>query len=358
LTLTVDGALSGAIESDGLHTPLITVRDSSRTPQAAAQRYTILEKRHDAPLPPALLAESELSCGTVGVSYAEALLAGGGKPPLAWSLTEGILPRGLTLDAASGVIRGQPLVTSRSAFTAQVADAAGQASAKRLELEIESPATAAWAGVFPHLACGGGWSTSIVLVNPSAAQLSVTVEIRSSGGARLDWRPEPPAGCYALAPHGMLRIAVAPNQMEEATGWAEVFSTGPVTGHATFAHVSASGVRSEVTVPLERGSRRERSAPFDNAGGNQTGLALLNRSTIRPDPLAAAFWDEGGELLSMATIALGGGRHTAFMLPDRFPVTARRRGTVTVRAVSGAPVYVVALRRSAEGVFTHLPQIS
>ena len=357
LALSAEGALRGAIESDGVHAPLITVRDSSRTPQAAAQRYTILEKRYDAPLPPALLAESELSCGTVGVSYAEALLAGGGKPPLAWSLTEGILPRGLSLDAASGVISGQPLVTSRSAFTVRVSDAAGEASARRLELEIESPAAAAWAGVFPHLACGGGWSTSILLVNPTAAQLSVTLEIRSSGGARLDWHPDPAGGRYTLAPHGMLRIAVAPNQVEEATAWAEVFSTGPVTGHATFAYASPTGVRSEVTVPLERGSRRERSAPFDNTGGNQTGLALLNRSTIRPDPLVAAFWDESGELLAMATIPLGGGRHTAFMLPERFPVTARRRGTVAVRAISGAPVYVVALRMSAGGVFAHLPQI-
>jgi SAM-dependent methyltransferase len=366
LTLNPEGELRGAIETDGVFTPLITVRDSSPVLQAVAQRYTILEKPRDAALPPMLLPSGKLHRGTAGVRYAEALLAGGGKPPLVWSLTAGALPPGLSLDASSGVISGEPLATSRSVFTVQVSDVTGEPAARRLELEIESPVSiASRVGVFPHLACGGGWSNSIVLVNPSPAQVSLTVEMRSSGGRRLDWplHPTPADGQrrgsarYTLDPHASLRIAFAPNQAQEVSGWAEVLSTGPVMGHATLAYVSPGGIRSEVTIPLERTSQRERSAPFDNQGGNQTVLALLNLSTARPDALVAAFWDENGGLLSSPTIPLDGGRHSAFMLPERFPVIAQRRGIVAVRAVSGAPVYAVALRMNAAGLFTHLPQI-
>src|ERR1035438_10864415 len=89
-----------AIETDGVFTPLITVRDSSPVLQAVAQRYTILEKPRDAALPPMLLPSGKLHRGTAGVRYAEALLAGGGKPPLVWSLTAGALPPGLSLDAS------------------------------------------------------------------------------------------------------------------------------------------------------------------------------------------------------------------------------------------------------------------
>lgn len=365
LALASEGVLSGAIEGDGVFTPIITVRDSSRVPQAAAQRYTILDKPPDAPLPLTLLPSGDLRSGIVGVSYAEALLAGGGKPPLLWSLTDGALPRGISLDASSGVLSGEPLATSHEVFTVQVSDASGERVTRPLELEIESPASqASRAGVFPHLACGGGWSTSILFVNPSPAQLSLTVKIRSSGGGRLDWPLEPaPAGReshgsrYTLAPHASLRVAVAPNQTEEGSGWAEVLSTGPVMGHATFAYASPRGIRSEVTIPLEWTSHRERSAPFDNHGGNQTGLALLNLSAVRPDALVAAFWGDDGQLLSTPTIPLDGGRHAAFMLPQRFPFTAQRRGVVTVRAVSGSPIHLVALRVNADGVFTYLPQI-
>ena len=69
----------------------------------------------------------------------------------------------------------------------------------------------------------------------------------------------------------------------------------------------------------------------------------------------AAVWDESGGLTSTLTIPLAGGRHTAFMLSERFPMTANRRGILVVRAVSGAPVHAIVLRLSADGVFTLLP---
>ncbi|MBZ5579901.1 MAG: putative Ig domain-containing protein [Acidobacteriia bacterium] len=364
LEMSPEGALSGELETDGESTPLFTVRDASRPPQAVAQRYTILEKTRDTALPLGLLLSGELPLGVVGVRYTEALLASGGNPPLAWSLQAGALPRGLSLDSASGVISGEPLATSRSAFTVQVSDASGQSVSKDVELRIESPeSVTSRVGVFPHLPCGGGWGSSILMVNPTTQQTSFSIEIRSSGGKRLNWSLDPaPTDCrchesghYTLAPYASLRIAVNPHQREDVSAWAEVFSTGPVTGQSTFTYTSTAKTRSEMTIPLERAGRRELAVPFDNQGGHQTGLALLNLSTARPDALVAALWDENGGLTAATTLPLAGGRHTAFMMSERFPDSANRRGIVVVRALSGGPLHAIALRLSADGVFTHLP---
>jgi len=366
LTLDSGGLLSGAIEADGDFSTLITVRDSSAAPRAAAQRYTILAKPRKEPGQLTLAPGEELRAGVTGVKYAEALVSLGGSPPLAWSLTEGTLPPGLSLDAESGVISGEPLSTCRSSFGVQVSDSSGERAEGHYELEIEPPPAAALqAGVFPHLACGGAWRTAILLVNPSPAQISLSIDMRSSSGKRLDWPLDPaPAGGYArearqyaLAPHGTLRIAVAPDWPEESTGWARILATGPVMGYATFHYAPTLGARSEINVPMEWTNRRERSIPFDNRDGRQTGVALLNLSSDRHDCVAATLWDEDGTLLSTSALPLGGGRHTAFMLDDKLPFTRLRRGVMTIRAVSGAPIHVVALCKDSSGVFAHLPQI-
>ena len=367
LALSVQGILSGTLETSGGFAPLITVSDSSHPPQAVAQRYTILEKHQETPLPLAILEPAALPRGMIGVKYAAALRASGGTPPLEWSLAGGLVPRGLHLDRAKGVISGEPLATSSSVFAIQVSDASGQSASKDLELRIEPPdSVSSRTGIFPHLACGGGWRTSLVLANPEATETRLAIDVRSSSGRRLHWSLEPPptdcschfSGHYLLAPHASLRIEVAPGQKEAVSGWAEVSSTGHVTGHATFHYAKPGNVRSEVTLPLETASYRELRIPFDNQAGNRTGVAFLNLSSSEADALVTAIWDEAGELVSTPTIPLAGGRHLAFALSDRCPDTVERRGIIDVRAASGAPVHVIALRMSPEGVFSLLPQIA
>ena len=73
-----------------------------------------------------LQARSALRPGEVGLRYAGSLPATGGTPPLTWSLASGTLPRGLSLDAATGAIRGVPRAPGRFPVTAAIKDAAGQ----------------------------------------------------------------------------------------------------------------------------------------------------------------------------------------------------------------------------------------
>lgn len=366
LTLSFEGLLSGVPESYGEFAPLITVKDGSDPPSAVAQRYTLVNRPREQVLPLTLIQAAQPCHAIVGSKYVQAILAAGGAPPLTWSLAKGTLPRGLSLDAARGVISGEPVGTSNSAVLIRVSDVAGQSAMTGLDVKIDSPDTGfSRVGVFPHLPSGGSWNSRLCFVNPSSIQLSFAVLCRSSGGSPVNWslNPAPPpcqchgSGHYSLDPHASLVIAVNPGQKAEVNGWVEVFATGPVLGHALFIRETSSGTRSEVTTPIETGAKSELLVPFDNGDGNRTGTALLNLSTAGPDNLVAAIWDESGEFIGAPNIPLAGGRHTAFMLPERFPFTAHRRGVLNIHATSRGPIYVVSLRVSPEGMFTLLPQI-
>lgn len=62
--------------------------------------------------------------GTVGVLYERALVATG-DPPISWSVTVGVLPDGLLLDAETGGISGIPTTAETQAFTVEASNAVG-----------------------------------------------------------------------------------------------------------------------------------------------------------------------------------------------------------------------------------------
>ena len=68
--------------------------------------------------------------GTVGTSYfgtgsTGGVYAAGGTPPYSYSVTQGSLPGGLTLNPTSGIISGTPTTTGTSSFTVQATDSGG-----------------------------------------------------------------------------------------------------------------------------------------------------------------------------------------------------------------------------------------
>lgn len=63
--------------------------------------------------------------GFVGVLYSHTFPAGSGETPYTFSITSGLLPLGLTLNALTGVVSGSPQVPGPAAFTITVTDAFG-----------------------------------------------------------------------------------------------------------------------------------------------------------------------------------------------------------------------------------------
>jgi hypothetical protein len=74
------------------------------------------------PPPPLEIVSTSLPNGGPSVFYNVTLDATGGIAPYSWTITQGTLPSGITLNATSGVISGTPTDIGESSFTVQVSD--------------------------------------------------------------------------------------------------------------------------------------------------------------------------------------------------------------------------------------------
>src|SRR4029077_5824889 len=76
---------------------------------------------------------TQLPGGVLAGAYTSTLAATGGTSPYAWTLSNGALPKGLTLNNA-GVISGTPSVAGAFSFTVQVKDAASNSASANLTI--------------------------------------------------------------------------------------------------------------------------------------------------------------------------------------------------------------------------------
>ena len=67
-----------------------------------------------------LIRTNSLPAGEVGVSYSQQLEAYGNQKGNTWSITEGSLPDGLSLDGSTGVISGTPEYAGGHSLTIEV----------------------------------------------------------------------------------------------------------------------------------------------------------------------------------------------------------------------------------------------
>lgn len=75
----------------------------------------------------------------IGVDYSEPVEVRGGTPPYHFSVVEGQLPQGITLDPSSGVLAGRPTQEQGAAFRIQVSDAKGSLSYQTYAMQTISP---------------------------------------------------------------------------------------------------------------------------------------------------------------------------------------------------------------------------
>ncbi len=78
--------------------------------------------------------------GDPNISYTQSLTASGGSSNYTWSITDGTLPAGLSLNGSTGVISGTPTAVATSDFTIKVSDGIGTAI-KPLSLMINGELT-------------------------------------------------------------------------------------------------------------------------------------------------------------------------------------------------------------------------
>ena len=132
LTLNVSsGAISGSPTSVGTANFTIQVRDSKQQVASAKLDITV------APATAVLsITTTSLSNATVRTAYSATLATSGGTAPHQWSITAGVLPAGLTLNASSGAITGTPRSAGMTNFTIQVRDSKQQVASAKLDITV------------------------------------------------------------------------------------------------------------------------------------------------------------------------------------------------------------------------------
>jgi hypothetical protein len=218
--------------------------------------------------------------------------------------------------------------------------------------------------VLPHIAFGGGWTTTITLVNLWEVPADFTLRFYADNGAPLT---VPVSGAAPAAlitgniPVGAVRKYVISNSAGAAvSGWAEVdynWNNAEIGVSAVFTQRVAGRPDFEAIVPVARDDEFAFIVPFDNTNGLKYGVALAcpsdNASTY-----TVIFRDAEGALIGQAaSITLPGKGHTAFVLTDRYPQLADRVGSVEFRQDTGGYLQGLALRFNAPGgnAFTTAP---
>ncbi len=128
LTLAPGGLLSGTPLANGTFD--FTVRATEAAGCYGERAYTLVLSCPTIALTPAFLPDGALS-----IAYNVPLAATGGVAPIAWSVSAGSLPAGLTLSGA-GVLSGTPTTVGTSVFTITATDAAGCSGARSYTLDI------------------------------------------------------------------------------------------------------------------------------------------------------------------------------------------------------------------------------
>ncbi len=167
--------------------------------------------RYTMPAPLMITTPSHLPRAIVGHYYSVTLRARGGVPPYLWTLTSGVLPRGLYLHH-DGVLSGTPRVTGYSHFTVRVMDMTHRVAYQRFDLAVAGRADLAirlsHAGYLFHHHTGQYWM-KVTNTGTAGTTAGTRVELAMPAGLTAQhW-----SGAYwhcTLRPHFVVCVRSAP----------------------------------------------------------------------------------------------------------------------------------------------------
>ena len=128
--------------------------------------------------PPPSVTTTSLANGTVGTAYSVTLQEAGGVSPFMWSITSGTLPAGLSLNASTGAIAGNPTTAGTFNITVKVADSGNPqlSGTKQLSITIAAPVLTVTTTSLPAGDVGLAYSSTLTFSGgTSPVNWSVTV---------------------------------------------------------------------------------------------------------------------------------------------------------------------------------------
>lgn len=131
LTLASDGTLSGTPTTPGDYKFTVTVHDGDRT---ASHEFTL------SVVEALKITQATVPAAEVGVDFSLAPSLSGGRAPHTWSVDASTpLPEGLTIDAATGAITGQPTAAGSFPLKLVVTDSLGNTDSVTSTIKVAAP---------------------------------------------------------------------------------------------------------------------------------------------------------------------------------------------------------------------------
>ncbi|MCX8021407.1 MAG: putative Ig domain-containing protein [Syntrophorhabdaceae bacterium] len=150
------GQLAGTPSSSGSYTFTVEVKDkiqSEKGVSGVSKSFTITVNDI------VNITTTSTTAASKGSYYSQTISTSlTGLPPYTWSIVQGTLPDGLTLNTSTGVISGTPTSSGTYYFTAQVQDAVGTKSQKTLSIQVADASASGTTGgtTTTTTAAGGG----------------------------------------------------------------------------------------------------------------------------------------------------------------------------------------------------------
>ncbi len=132
------GQISGTPTTQNTYSFTVQVTDSSLLPPNNQPQTTPPQSLSITVGPPNTLAIATTSLPEAESAnlYSQKIVATGGVAPFNWTLTKGILPTGMSLDASTGVISGVATAVSSNTFTVQVTDSENATASATFTISI------------------------------------------------------------------------------------------------------------------------------------------------------------------------------------------------------------------------------
>ena len=221
--------------------------------------------------------------------------------------------------------------------------------------------------VIPHIASGGGWDTTVALLNLGSTAANYTLRFYGDTGTPQELPfanviTNQQLGTQSVLtgqiPVGGLLLLDALNAGKTVTtGWALIdpASTGDIGALAIFAY---NPTGQQATVPAEASSAQSFVLGYGNAGGNTTGVALVNPHNNLVS-VNLVIRDPNGSTLASDQFQMNPQQHMSFLLPTKYPASNNVTGTVLISTDGAADAVTgVAILANSQGAYTTLFALS
>jgi hypothetical protein len=218
-----------------------------------------------------------------------------------------------------------------------------------------------FAGSMAQIASGGGWDTTLTLVNTGGTTGEALLNVFANDGSPLQLPftfsqvPSPAGALVAstldqtLNANSLLVLdSQQPSNPNAQVGSAQVLTHGTVGGFAIFKYGPTG---QEAVVPLETRNAPSYVLAFDNTGVVGTGVAIANIAA-QPASVPVVIRDDTGAQLGTDTIELAPQGHTSFMLTSNYASTKGKRGTVEFDTPPSGQISALGLRANGSALTT------